>query len=732
MEMYRSLWLKLAALLLLAASLCGVLSSTAFAESTVEVLPAPEVESRTPVVHGDGSITITSNCINRSYEENTAVTISSSGEVLSTIPREEDGWETYACFNEMAAGFDNTIYVVQRSSTDGSYGYPFRIAAIRNGHKLWTQSIDDPVGCGHRSASIRSMALGQDGNLYVAAHWSYWSESCPEKEALASISPSTGALRFMHELPNIGNPYLKTYSFNEVMPYKGGAAIINQDEIFYFNYEGEEESGKTFTAASGEEGIGNMRMVPETGRIYWNTGIYKPENKSEHFLFYKDPGSSSKEEINLPEKQLPMNLFVTPFNGVVVLWEECVQCVTKGFDYINEEGSLVYEKLLSTESGGSVVETFFTHHMLVDDFGNVIVLRTIDESSGDHDRNVVVDSFSPAGIKTRLFNSSSIGTKGVVDSFTTWTSMDYGPMGKGHVYVVICHEEGKLTENECTSSMNPEVVSISDTTIGEYDYPRSAIFKAGLEKSSYVALGDSYSSGEGVPSFISPSDEDGCHRSHNAYPAVLAEDVPSLRLDAFVACSGAKTNDVEEGMDEEPSQIDALGPETEIVTITIGGNDIGFGEFAKECVISTCDSSSPAYEYSMEQIATDLPEKLEQTYRLIHEYAENAEVYVVGYPQVVSETEPECGVIFAKSEEQASREVVTALDKVIKEEVEAAGGKFIYVNPDAEGSPFIGHELCVEGTEPYFNGFYFPETKYSFHPNERGQQAYAELIAEVL
>ena len=127
-----------------------------------------------------------------------------------------------------------------------------------------------------------------------------------------------------------------------------------------------------------------------------------------------------------------------------------------------------------------------------------------------------------------------------------------------------------------------------------------------------------------------------------------------------------------------------------------------------------------------------LPEKLEKLYTLIHKDAENAEVLIVGYPQVVSETEPECGVIFAKSEEQASREVVTALDKVIKEETEAAEGKFIYVNPDAEGSPFIGHELCVEGTEPYFNGFYFPEREYSFHPNKRGQQAYAELIAEAL
>ena len=555
--MYRSLWLKFAALLLLAASLCGALSSTASAESTVEVLEAPEVEPDGVYAHGNGSVTITSNCGHNSWEKNAAVTISPEGKVLSTVPREKGEWETHACFNEMATGFDNTIYVVQEGSTFGTYDYPFRIAAIRGGHNLWVQSIDDPAGCGSRNARIQSMTLGQDGNLYISAYWTAWSESCPEKEALVSINPSTGDMRFIQELPNIGHPYLKPYSFSEVMPYKSGVAILNEDEVFYFNYEGEEESGKTFIAASGEENIGEMYIVPETGRIYWATGIYKPENKSESFFYYRNSGGSSNEEVEIPEEQAPLNLFVTPSNGVVLLWKECHLCSTEGFDYINEEGSVVYEKTLTAESGASVVEPNFTYNMMVDDFGNVIVRRTLDENSGDHDRNVVVDSFSPAGIKTRLFNSSSLGTEGVKDSFTTWSGFAWGAMGKGYIYLAICHVEGEITEG-CESSMNPEVISIQDTTIGEYDYPRSEVFKAGLEKSSYVALGDSYSSGEGVPSFIPPSDEDGCHRSYNAYPADLAAEVPSLRLDAFVACSGAKVINVEGGMNEELPQVKAL------------------------------------------------------------------------------------------------------------------------------------------------------------------------------
>jgi lysophospholipase L1-like esterase len=720
MEMYRLFLARFAALVLLAIAYSCALSNPAFAEPTVETFKAPAVEPKGLSSHGDGSITITNNCVNHEWEENVLATLSPTGLILSETPRVEEEWKTEACNGATVSGYDNTVYVAQFLSSSKR-----RIVAIRNGVKLWTSYFKNPSGYGE-DAIVESMVLGQDGNLYAAIYWNYENESHPEIERLVSIDSSTGAVRFVEPLPNHSSIHWGS-EFHHVMPYEKGVAILNVKEVFYFNYDGEEESEKRFSAASSGQQIPEIDIAPDTGRIYWVVQSYNSETlKWERSFCYRDPEGST-QEIELSEGKQLIDMEPTPSNGVVVAWYEAKN-EANGFSYVDEEGSEVYQETLNNDPAYHLS----TSNYAVDDSGNVIVRQKVTNADKSYiDRDIEINSFSPTGIKTQLFNSFALGTEGVQDSFVSSSSMAES-ISKHHVYIVLCHAEGELIE-ECNLTKNPTLISISDSSIGTYDYPRSAIFKAGLEKSSYVALGDSYSSGEGVPSFIPPSDEDGCHRSYDAYPAYLVNNLTSnLRLDAFVACSGAETADIDEEFKGEEPQLYSLSSNTEIVTITIGGNDIGFEGFAEECVISTCDSSSPAYEYSMEQIATYLPEKLEKLYGRIHENAENAEVYVVGYPQVISETEPECGLIFAHSEEEASREVVSALDKVIKEKAEAAEGKFIYVNPDAEGSPFIGHELCVAGTESYFNGAEYPEKKYSFHPNQRGQQAYAEVIAAVL
>jgi lysophospholipase L1-like esterase len=110
---------------------------------------------------------------------------------------------------------------------------------------------------------------------------------------------------------------------------------------------------------------------------------------------------------------------------------------------------------------------------------------------------------------------------------------------------------------------------------------------------NYVALGDSYSSGEGNAPFYSSSDtgSDQCHRSPGAYPALLSSKLTSLNF-VFVACSGATTGNVWESgdapepvaTDPEGLQIDHLTPGTKIVTISIGGNDLGFSNVLKACI----------------------------------------------------------------------------------------------------------------------------------------------------
>src|SRR5215467_4973953 len=101
----------------------------------------------------------------------------------------------------------------------------------------------------------------------------------------------------------------------------------------------------------------------------------------------------------------------------------------------------------------------------------------------------------------------------------------------------------------------------------------------------YVALGDSYSSGVGAGSYISSSGS--CDRSTKAYSQLWANaNAPASYTS--VACSGAKTSDVING------QVSALSSTTTLVSITIGGNDVGFSSIIETCVLestSSCESA---------------------------------------------------------------------------------------------------------------------------------------------
>src|SRR5215469_17260323 len=98
---------------------------------------------------------------------------------------------------------------------------------------------------------------------------------------------------------------------------------------------------------------------------------------------------------------------------------------------------------------------------------------------------------------------------------------------------------------------------------------------------NYVALGDSYSSGTGTDDYY--NDGTSCDRSPEGYPALWAAAHSAASFD-LAACSGAKTTDVLSG------QLGGLSSATNLVTITIGGNDAGFSTVMEDCVLES-DSS---------------------------------------------------------------------------------------------------------------------------------------------
>lgn len=269
-------------------------------------------------------------------------------------------------------------------------------------------------------------------------------------------------------------------------------------------------------------------------------------------------------------------------------------------------------------------------------------------------------------------------------------------------------------------------------------------------KAKYVAMGDSFSSGEGNPAFEAGTDANGvneCHRSPQAYPRLLQNDTTlNLGTTAFVACSGAKTSNIlnggaAEGAWGEKPQIDALSADTEVATITIGGNDVGFRDFATACTVGSCDFATSAYSDIHGKIINDLPGKLSEIYEAIDDATPStANIYVVGYPQIAPAEMPTgpnsaCYPLNGGTDNPdpelndgaTAYAVVSELNSVIHDAVTNTNStKFHFVDPNLPGSPFIGHDWCQQ--DRYFNLITINNINYSFHPNEDGQEAYKTIV----
>jgi lysophospholipase L1-like esterase len=93
-------------------------------------------------------------------------------------------------------------------------------------------------------------------------------------------------------------------------------------------------------------------------------------------------------------------------------------------------------------------------------------------------------------------------------------------------------------------------------------------------RSRYVAMGSSFAAGPGLPSRV-PGSPRRAGRSTGNYAHLVAR---ALGLDLHdVTFSGATTSDIlRPPAAGRAAQLDAVTPETSLVTITAGGNDVGY------------------------------------------------------------------------------------------------------------------------------------------------------------
>jgi lysophospholipase L1-like esterase len=241
-----------------------------------------------------------------------------------------------------------------------------------------------------------------------------------------------------------------------------------------------------------------------------------------------------------------------------------------------------------------------------------------------------------------------------------------------------------------------------------------------------VALGDSYSSGEGN----APYDEDapGCDRGAGAWPRLLGQWEPGTTV-KVIACAGATTGAFTSAYKGQPSQLDALrsleaaGTKPSVVTITIGGNDAGFSSTLVSCVVFKCfwtgqDTDTVAF------IEDTLPAKLTSVYRQVKAAAPGARVVVIGYPTLVGSWGSSNTCTWLRGTNRSELAAVNGdINAVIQRSARAAGVGYVSL-----ANTFRGHGLCTSDSWLYPIGLNVAGPTASAHPNEAGQQAIAGAV----
>jgi lysophospholipase L1-like esterase len=259
-----------------------------------------------------------------------------------------------------------------------------------------------------------------------------------------------------------------------------------------------------------------------------------------------------------------------------------------------------------------------------------------------------------------------------------------------------------------------------------------------------LALGDSFSSGQGAGSYDPETTGRGntCFRSRLAWPEVLAR---SLRLtpQPALACSGAvarqviTSDDARTERERRVSQVSRISGAPDVVTMTIGGNDVGFAKVLEHCVFDhDCTKryrrpTGDLLDHEIEALAARLP----AVYAAIRGAAPDARLVVVGYPRLFPESKGPLPVgNCAAGRRISAREVeylndrTRVLNAAIAGAANENGVEFVDVT-----EAFDGAELRCEG-KTYVNRLRLAEKLFpaSFHPNTAGHARLAEVVAAQL
>lgn len=321
----------------------------------------------------------------------------------------------------------------------------------------------------------------------------------------------------------------------------------------------------------------------------------------------------------------------------------------------------------------------------------------------------------------------------------SWSQLPLAPV------TVTCTASGNGSKTpSVTCSLTPySSIDATDDIIFTASDGRGGVttHKVSVGPAYYVAMGDSYAAGEGVPPFNPGTDipqstrkasKNTCHRSNASWNFGLEATTPYVMED-FIACSGAKSENLlsTPQYDTQPVQVDTLKQEPHapsMVSLSIGGNDIGFHDVAVACftdlIRSNCGS---AVERGMIRVESDaFKAQLTEDMKQIHMAAPVAKIELVGYPNVMT-LSPHASRVCPWLTPAAQGNVVAFVREIARVQSSTvsqmpASWNVHYINTL---DTLQGHELCT--SRPYVNSI----TDIIYQPSHLSAAALQDLLQEI-
>jgi lysophospholipase L1-like esterase len=253
----------------------------------------------------------------------------------------------------------------------------------------------------------------------------------------------------------------------------------------------------------------------------------------------------------------------------------------------------------------------------------------------------------------------------------------------------------------------------------------------------YVALGDSFASGPLIPN--QRPDPIGCGRSDRNYATLVADDLDVASF-VDVTCGGATTRDMTAPqsvpLGTAPPQFDALRQDTDLVTVTISGNDIGFIDIVTTCAQKSVTDpfGNPCQRHYTSGGTDQLADRINETAAKVRavldgiaQRSPHATIVLVGYLRILPPSGG-CWPVFplAFGDVPYLDGTEHKLNLMLGQQAAAAGARF--VNPGIT----TGHDACQTPTRKWVEGLIPTSLAAPVHPNARGMAEVARLVTSAI